>query len=42
MLGISWVGAQLAASQEGLSSMKLVNFRIEEYGFYERGHMVNI
>jgi hypothetical protein len=24
MLGISWVGAQLAASQEGISSMKLV------------------
>jgi hypothetical protein len=25
MLGISWVPAQLAASQEGLSSVELVN-----------------
>jgi hypothetical protein len=26
MLGNSWVAAQLAASQEGLSSMELVNY----------------
>jgi hypothetical protein len=33
MLGSSGVAAQLTASQEGLISMKLVNFRVEKYPF---------
>jgi hypothetical protein len=33
MLGISYVAAQLAASQEGLSSMELVNVILSLYLF---------